>query len=76
MKVALLTMKLNYRVNLTCISANLGLYKKKIITDLKNKEKTINTKLMKFDQANVYEKLLKDGIFAESKLVIKRVCQN
>ena len=50
----------------------LGLYKKKIITDLKNKEKTINTKLMKFDQANVYEKLLKDAeISAESKLVIQ-----
>ena len=50
----------------------LGLYKKKIITDLKNKEKTINTKLMKFDQANVYEKLLKVAeISAESKLVIQ-----
>jgi len=50
----------------------LGLYKTSLITKLKNKEKSLNSKLINFNQVDIYHKLLKDAeISAESKLVIE-----
>ena len=39
----------------------LGLYKTSLITKLKNKEKSLNSKLINFNQVDIYQKLLKDA---------------
>ena len=50
----------------------LGLYKTSLITKLKNKEKSLNSKLINFNQVEIYQKLLKDAeISSESKMVIE-----